>query len=597
MNARTGQIYAYEVLMRTSGDEYVSPLDIIESAERMGRLSDVERATFVNVLSLVEEKKDELEGKKIFLNSIPGCRLSDNDQELIEELLRKLGDKIVVEFTEEAELSDQMLGEIKEKYLGMNVETAIDDYGSGYSNVNNLLRYMPRYVKIDRMLMTNIHEDPQKQHFVKDIIEFAHDNDIVTLAEGVELNKELREVIRLGADLIQGYYTAKPSSQAIQEIDKKVVMEIVQYNQTETTKYGKKTYVITDEDDISMVQLAFNKYTALDFRKIGEEYRHINMTGTPGFKSNILMNIGDGFRGELRIDSISLGGEKGTPCIKLGNNCDVRIVLTGDNELRTGGIQVPESSRLEIAGDGDLRITQAGGKYYCIGNDLSSRHGDLYFSQDGTLSITATGMRGIGIGSGLGGNIYIKQGRFEIDQRGQEGVVIGCMDSDCELRIENCDIEIYNGIARSVSIGSYNGNADIQIENISGKISGASISTAVVGTLGGSKCRVRMQNINVVMNVRSNECYGIGCRNGDTDIEIKYAYVKVVAQGRNAYAMGNGKHTAKILFVNSDINTQVTNSVGMDIGADEKDITIGNGRVSFLINGMARDREVQTVDL
>lgn len=502
-----------------------------------------------------------------------------------------------MEFTEEAELSDQMLGEIKEKYLGMNVETAIDDYGSGYSNVNNLLRYMPRYVKIDRMLMTNIHEDPQKQHFVKDIIEFAHDNDIVTLAEGVELNKELREVIRLGADLIQGYYTAKPSSQAIQEIDKKVVMEIVQYNQTETTKYGKKTYVITDEDDISMVQLAFNKYTALDFRKIGEEYRHINMTGTPGFKSNILMNIGDGFRGELRIDSISLGGEKGTPCIKLGNNCDVRIVLTGDNELRTGGIQVPESSRLEIAGDGDLRITQAGGKYYCIGNDLSSRHGDLYFSQDGTLSITATGMRGIGIGSGLGGNIYIKQGRFEIDQRGQEGVVIGCMDSDCELRIENCDIEIYNGIARSVSIGSYNGNADIQIENISGKISGASISTAVVGTLGGSKCRVRMQNINVVMNVRSNECYGIGCRNGDTDIEIRYAYVKVVAQGRNAYAMGNGKHTAKILFVNSDINTQVTNSVGMDIGADEKDITIGNGRVSFLINGMARDREVQTVDL
>lgn len=35
----------------------------------------------------------------------------------------------------------------------------------------------------------------------------------------------------------------------------------------------------------------------------------------------------------------------------------------------------------------------------------------------------------------------------------------------------------------------------------------------------------------------------------------------------------------------------------MDIGADEKDIIIGNGRVSFLINGMARDREVQTVDL
>lgn len=36
------------------------------------------------------------------------------------------------------------------------MEIAIDDYGSGYSNVNNLLRYMPEYVKIDRMLLSGI---------------------------------------------------------------------------------------------------------------------------------------------------------------------------------------------------------------------------------------------------------------------------------------------------------------------------------------------------------------------------------------------------------------------------------------------------------
>ena len=206
-----------------------------------------------------------------------------------------------------------------------------------------------------------------------------------------------------------------------------------------------------------------------------------------------------------------------------------------------------------IAGDGDLRITQAGGKYYCIGNDLSSRHGDLYFNQDGTLSITATGMRGIGIGSGLGGNIYIKHGRFEIDQRGQEGVVIGCMDSDCSLRIENCDMEIYNGIAKSVSIGSYNGNADIQIENISGKISGASISTAVVGTMGGSRCKVWMQNINIVMNVRVQKwrhrhrdkicvCQSCGAGQGCLCYGKLHSYSKgVVIQFRYQYS-GHEQH-------------------------------------------------------
>ena len=38
-----------------------------------------------------------------------------------------------------------------------------------------------------------------------------------------------------------------------------------------------------------MVQLAFNKYTALDFKKIDDQYRYVNMTGTPGFKSNMLI--------------------------------------------------------------------------------------------------------------------------------------------------------------------------------------------------------------------------------------------------------------------------------------------------------------------
>lgn len=597
VNAHTGQIYAYEVLMRADTEEYISPLDIIQSADRMGRLSDVERATFVNVLNLIEQKDDELREKKIFMNSIPGCRLAPEDEDIIEKKLSRLGGHVVVEFTEEAEMNDKLLGEIKNRYDRMNIETAIDDYGSGYSNVNNLLRYMPQYVKIDRMLMTNIHEDPQKQHFVKDIIEFAHDNDIVTLAEGVELGDELREVIRLGADLIQGYYTAKPSPEAVQEIDKRVVTEIVQYNQNEITKYGKKIYVITDEDEISMVQLAFNKYTALDFRRVGDAYRYISMTGTPGFKSNMLITIGDGFCGELRIDSISLGGEKGIPCIRLGEHCDVRIVLTGDNELRTGGIQVPESSKLELAGDGDLRITLAGGRYFGIGNDYFSGHGDLYFNQDGVLSITATGMRGIGIGSGLGGNIYISHGRYEIDQRGQEGVIIGCVSSDCHIHIENCDMEIYNGIARSTTIGSFEGCADISIENISGKISGASITTAVIGTVTGARCSVKMQNVNISMNVRANECYGIGCRNGSTDVEIQYAYVKVEVQGKDAYAMGNSTHTSRVLLSNSDISTQVINSVGTDIGADERDITIGNGRVRFIVNGTQIDRKVHLTDL
>ena len=118
--------------MRSAGEQYMSPLDIIQSAERLGRLSDVERATFINVLRLVEDKREEVECRKIFFNSIPGCRLSEEDTAVIESKLREFGGQVVVEFTEEAEMSDQLLDQIKDKYGRMNIETAIDDYGSGY---------------------------------------------------------------------------------------------------------------------------------------------------------------------------------------------------------------------------------------------------------------------------------------------------------------------------------------------------------------------------------------------------------------------------------------------------------------------------------
>ena len=95
--------------------------------------------------------------------------------------------------------------------------------------MSNLLRYTPDYVKIDRALLSGIQESPQKQHFVKDVIEFAHNNGIVALAEGVETSEELRTVIMLGADLVQGYYLAYPDKDMIQSINSTIAEEVRRY--------------------------------------------------------------------------------------------------------------------------------------------------------------------------------------------------------------------------------------------------------------------------------------------------------------------------------------------------------------------------------
>ena len=166
----------------------------------------------------------------MFINSLPAYQLEGSDEAKLYERLNSHHGQVVVEYTEASEFGDDKLTKRRSDYDRLNVEIALDDYGSGYSNVNNLIRYMPKYVKIDRMLISGINTSEQKKHFVKSIVEYASKNSITVLAEGVETKEELRTVISLGVDLIQGYYTGRPSSVPISSIDEDVRFQIRRYN-------------------------------------------------------------------------------------------------------------------------------------------------------------------------------------------------------------------------------------------------------------------------------------------------------------------------------------------------------------------------------
>lgn len=231
INVKDGSVYAYEALMR-SDEEGLNPFRIIQSAKYLHRMDDIERCTLLNVTKDVVDNIELFKDAKVFINSLPNHQLSGNDDLLFEEITSKNSGRFVIEYVEEAELSDDELIRLKEKHDRLGNQIAIDDFGAGYSNVNNLLRYKPDYVKIDRELISDIHKNPQKEHFVKNTIEYAHNNNILALAEGVENKEELRKCIRLGIDLIQGYYTGRPKREPIGVIPRQLAMEIERfYNQ------------------------------------------------------------------------------------------------------------------------------------------------------------------------------------------------------------------------------------------------------------------------------------------------------------------------------------------------------------------------------
>jgi hypothetical protein len=99
--------------MRANTEQWISPLSIIKYANILNRINDVEKATFMNVLNIVSDKKDLFKDRKVFINSIPGVRVSDEDLSYIEGMLKSCADTAVVELTEEAELSDEELEKTK----------------------------------------------------------------------------------------------------------------------------------------------------------------------------------------------------------------------------------------------------------------------------------------------------------------------------------------------------------------------------------------------------------------------------------------------------------------------------------------------------
>ena len=179
VSTKDGEIFSYEALMRPKSNMNLTPLHILKYASLVNRLHDIERDTLMNVLGIIDMRKNDFLGKFVFINSIPEAKLNVDDFRNITKLLLKHADTAVIEMTEQSEIDDESLEALKERYRNMGVKMAIDDYGSGYSNAGNLLRYMPNFVKIDRSLLTDIQNSPKKRHFVREIIQFCHDNDIL----------------------------------------------------------------------------------------------------------------------------------------------------------------------------------------------------------------------------------------------------------------------------------------------------------------------------------------------------------------------------------------------------------------------------------
>ncbi|HXX89294.1 MAG TPA: EAL domain-containing protein [Acidimicrobiales bacterium] len=140
------------------------------------------------------------------------------DEGLVERVLRVLnryevdGSSLCLELTESMVMEDPDEAVRKlEQLRTLDINIAIDDFGTEYSSLAYLRRFPVTALKIDRTFVSNLDQRSSSDAtLVEAIVAMAHALDIEAIAEGVETSSQADMLLRLGCDSVQGYYFSRP---------------------------------------------------------------------------------------------------------------------------------------------------------------------------------------------------------------------------------------------------------------------------------------------------------------------------------------------------------------------------------------------------
>jgi EAL domain-containing protein (putative c-di-GMP-specific phosphodiesterase class I) len=214
----SGAVCGVEALVRWARPDHglVGPGAFIPLAEETGLIVPIGKWVLEEAARQVGRWQEARPGQPLTVNvNLSAAQLRQPD--LIDNLAAVIADygidpdALCLELTEstfmeEADGHGAALAAIKA--LGVNL--AIDDFGTGYSSLTYLKRFPVNVLKIDQAFVGGLGRDASDTAIVRSVIDLAHALGLTVVAEGVETAEQAAHLRRLGCDLAQGYYFARP---------------------------------------------------------------------------------------------------------------------------------------------------------------------------------------------------------------------------------------------------------------------------------------------------------------------------------------------------------------------------------------------------
>jgi two-component system CheB/CheR fusion protein len=217
INLGKNRVSYVEALIRWSHPQLglISPDRFIPLAEESDLITQISRFVICKVIDDLPVLKEQL---------TPTCKVSINfsakdfdDETLLHFLLQKMRSKnlkyedIIIELTESQFIPVKSSGRNRLwDYEKAGFSIAMDDFGTGFSNLSYLSKMPLDYLKIDKSFINQIGQDETAEEIIKSTIAIAKVMKIQVIAEGIETKNQLQFLNEFGCHKAQGYYYSQP---------------------------------------------------------------------------------------------------------------------------------------------------------------------------------------------------------------------------------------------------------------------------------------------------------------------------------------------------------------------------------------------------
>lgn len=216
VDLHTGRLIGAEALARWIHPELgvVSPGAFVPQLEQSGKIDAltfqmIERSASA-FRPLIEQGQNLTVAVNLSLTSLDDTALADR----IARVVKQAGldpRHMILEISETAGMSDIVRASENLARLCMRgFDLSIDDYGTGYSNIQQLVRIACSELKIDQSFVNGFTHNESLRIVVESSVEMAHRLGLRIVAEGVETLEDWDGLKQVGCDIAQGFFIAKP---------------------------------------------------------------------------------------------------------------------------------------------------------------------------------------------------------------------------------------------------------------------------------------------------------------------------------------------------------------------------------------------------